>query len=108
MLPIDQTLTCTQCGERFLYSAFELARFGVLRHPRCGACRANTELPALASPGEEFADQVLICCACAAPFRWTAGEQAFFHEQGWTPPRRCKGCRTARRQRVGTVRRAGA
>ena len=44
-------------------------------------------------------DQEIICCEpnCKQPFLFTAGEQAFFAEKGFTPPKRCKPCREAKK-----------
>lgn len=38
-----------------------------------------------------------ICEDCGAPF-FTAGEQAFYESKNLTLPKRCKKCRTARKQ----------
>jgi Probable zinc-ribbon domain len=46
----------------------------------------------------QIADQTLQCSDCKKPFIFTAGEQAFFTEKGFAPPRRCKGCRDIRKQ----------
>ena len=42
-------------------------------------------------------DQLLQCVTCFQQFLWTAGEQRFFADRGFTPPRRCKPCRDRRR-----------
>jgi Probable zinc-ribbon domain len=43
-------------------------------------------------------DQKRTCSDCGDEFIWTAGEQEFFHEKGFTePPKRCKTCRQARK-----------
>jgi hypothetical protein len=41
----------------------------------------------------EYEDKELDCADCKASFTWTAGEQAFFAEKNFTPPKRCKPCR---------------
>ena len=43
----------------------------------------------------EFEDKELTCVepGCGATFIFEAGEQAFFAEKGFTPPKRCKPCR---------------
>ena len=49
-----------------------------------------------------YQDQTHTCTDCGATFTWSAGEQEFFHEQGFTdPPKRCKSCRQARKDRRG-------
>jgi len=46
----------------------------------------------------EFEDQKRTCVECGDEFLWTAGEQEFFHEKGFTdPPKRCKTCRQVRK-----------
>lgn len=40
-------------------------------------------------------DQTLVCSDCKAEFVFTASEQEFFQEKGFSAPRRCKSCRTA-------------
>jgi CxxC-x17-CxxC domain-containing protein len=48
----------------------------------------------------KFSDQTLTCVECEGEFTWTAGEQKFFREKGFTEtPKRRKPCREARRSR---------
>jgi hypothetical protein len=45
----------------------------------------------------KYEDQTRTCADCGDEFTWTAGEQEFFHEKGFTdPPKRCKTFRQAR------------
>ena len=45
-----------------------------------------------------FQDKTLICKDCGAEFIFTAGEQEFYAEKGFTnEPQRCKDCRVARK-----------
>lgn len=45
-------------------------------------------------------DQARTCVDCSREFVWAAGEQEFFHRQGFAdPPKRCKDCRRARKAR---------
>ena len=47
-------------------------------------------------------DKVLTCCECHNEFVFTASEQEFYEEKGFTnEPRRCPSCRQARKQRLG-------
>ena len=47
-------------------------------------------------------DKTLTCCECGAEFVFTASEQEFYEEKGFTnEPRRCPACRQARKQRMG-------
>ena len=49
-----------------------------------------------------YEDQNRTCADCGRDFMWSAGEQEFFHEQGFTdPPKRCRSCRQARKDRRG-------
>ena len=53
-------------------------------------------------------DQTLTCADCGAGFAWSAGEQEFLREKGFTdPPRRCKECKQAREEQRGGVERRG-
>jgi len=48
----------------------------------------------------EFTDQTLRCRDCGTEFVFTAGEQAFYAEKGFTNrPSRCPSCRSANKQR---------
>ena len=50
----------------------------------------------------EYNDQQLTCADCNRDFTWTAGEQEFFHEKGFTnPPKRCRECRQAKKDQRG-------
>jgi CxxC-x17-CxxC domain-containing protein len=45
-----------------------------------------------------FVDRTLTCADCQQPFTFSADEQAFHQEKGFTnEPRRCPSCRAARR-----------
>jgi hypothetical protein len=57
----------------------------------------NDFLPIGARPHRSDSDQLLACVNCGEDFLWTAGEQRFFADRGFTPPRRCKSCREQRR-----------
>lgn len=48
----------------------------------------------------QYQDQTLTCMEpnCKQEFVFTAGEQRFFAEKGFTPPKRCKPCRDVKRQ----------
>ncbi len=47
-----------------------------------------------------FSDKTLVCKDCGQTFTFTAGEQEFYAEKGFTnEPQRCKACRIARKQR---------
>jgi len=45
-------------------------------------------------------DKELICQDCLSPFIWTAGEQRFFREHGFGPPKRCKACRAYLKRKI--------
>lgn len=50
-----------------------------------------TEAPA-------FEDETLVCVECGKEFIFSAGEQAFYAEKGYTnKPKRCKACRDAKK-----------
>jgi uncharacterized membrane protein YsdA (DUF1294 family) len=41
-------------------------------------------------------DRVIECVECGQKFLWTEGDQRFYREHGWVPPKRCKACRQQR------------
>lgn len=45
-------------------------------------------------------DTTRICLDCGQPFPWTAGEQQFYADKGFLPPKRCEKCRLLKRQRM--------
>lgn len=50
-------------------------------------------------------DKTLICKDCGQEFVFTASEQDFFEEKGFTnEPQRCKSCRDARKNSRGSQR----
>ena len=42
-------------------------------------------------------DKTLTCSDCGQEFTFTAGEQEFFAQKGFSTPTRCKACRSARK-----------
>ena len=44
-----------------------------------------------------MSDRTLTCRDCGQPFTFTAGEQAFYQERGFSEPTRCKACRDKRK-----------
>ncbi len=53
-----------------------------------------------AQPATEEAsagDKTLSCEECGKDFIFTAGEQEFYEEKGFTPPKRCPECRAAKK-----------
>ena len=44
-------------------------------------------------------DVLLKCGDCGRDFPWTGREQEFFRARDFPPPKRCKECRQANRQR---------
>ena len=51
-----------------------------------------------------FQDRALTCVECGSQFTFTAGEQAFYAERGFTnEPKRCPDCRSQRKASQGGV-----
>ncbi len=42
-------------------------------------------------------DRTIQCRDCGQEFTFTAGEQAFYQERGFSEPQRCQSCRAARK-----------
>jgi CxxC-x17-CxxC domain-containing protein len=56
-----------------------------------------------------YSDETLTCTDCGGPFVFTAGEQSFFAQKGFTnKPNRCPDCRAARKASGGRARSGGA
>ncbi len=49
-------------------------------------------------------DIQLTCSDCGQDFTFTAADQAFFQERGYSTPKRCKNCRQAKKNDQGGVR----
>jgi len=48
----------------------------------------------------QFQDRTLTCADCGASFTFSAGEQRYFQEKGFTDePKRCLACRKKKRER---------
>jgi CxxC-x17-CxxC domain-containing protein len=57
----------------------------------------------------ELADKDILCIDCGEYFVWSSGEQQFFHDKGLTnPPKRCKGCKQAKNERLAAITAAQA
>ncbi|MGA2727530.1 MAG: zinc-ribbon domain-containing protein, partial [Terracidiphilus sp.] len=46
-------------------------------------------------------DIQLTCSDCGQDFTFTAADQAFFQERGYSTPKRCKPCRMAKKNDQG-------
>ncbi len=56
-----------------------------------------------------YADRMLTCRGCGNSFPFTAGEQEFYAQKGFTnDPARCPACRQARKQANGELGGEGA
>ncbi len=54
----------------------------------------------------EFQDKTIKCVDCGEEFTFTAGEQAFYQEKGFTnEPKRCKACRDKKKAQREETRR---
>lgn len=47
-------------------------------------------------------DQTITCRDCGQAFTFTAGEQAFYQERGYSEPQRCASCRAERKAQRAT------
>jgi CxxC-x17-CxxC domain-containing protein len=48
-----------------------------------------------------MSDRTLTCRDCGQTFTFTAGEQAFYTERGFSDPQRCPACRAAKKAQRG-------
>jgi CxxC-x17-CxxC domain-containing protein len=66
--------------------------------------RETTSTSAASPKLEELQDRLLVCIDCGDSFIWSAGEQAFFRDKQLTnPPKRCKGCKQAKNERLAAI-----
>jgi len=49
-----------------------------------------------------YTDKTLTCADCGQPYVFTASEQDFYAQRGFTEPRRCPSCRASRKAARGT------
>ncbi len=49
-----------------------------------------------------MSDRTLTCRDCGQAFTFTAGEQAFYQERGFSEPQRCASCRAERKAQRNT------
>ncbi len=55
-----------------------------------------------------YSDRTITCQDCSAPFTFTADEQEFYAQKGFTnEPKRCPSCRASRKQSRGGGRGGG-
>jgi len=48
-----------------------------------------------------YSDKVLTCADCSQDFVFTASDQEFYADRGFTEPRRCSSCRASRKAARG-------
>ena len=49
-----------------------------------------------------YQDKTITCVDCGSPFVWTAGEQEFYAQKGFTnEPKRCKPCKSMKKAQGG-------
>src|SRR4051812_49290070 len=97
---LTQTISTCRCS-------FGSARMRILT-----SCSAETvpevhySLRAVKDHGErgfgELTDRTITCRDCGEAFTFTAGEQAFYQERGFSEPQRCPACRAARKAQRGS------
>ncbi len=65
---------------------------------------ATSIVQAEADTSSEFQDREIRCIDCNSDFTWTAGEQTFFRDkQLQNPPKRCRGCKQAKNERLAAI-----
>jgi CxxC-x17-CxxC domain-containing protein len=67
-------------------------------HPFFVACRGGTTAK---RDSGKMSDRQLTCRDCGQTFTFTAGEQDFYQQRGYTDPQRCPSCRAARKAQRG-------
>ena len=49
---------------------------------------------------EPYEDIELECSECGGPFTFTAKDQKFYEEKDFVKPKRCRGCRAKKKERM--------
>lgn len=49
--------------------------------------------------GEGVKEDLTIVCQCGQPFTFSKGEQEFYNQRGFQPPKRCPACRIEKKRR---------
>lgn len=108
--------TCRACGERFEITPEEQAFFhrraaenpagergtGWYWPNRCSECRRLGRQVRHNDPVDPDArDEWIECCDCGQAFIFGGRDRAYFAAQNFTPPKRCRLCRQAKRARAG-------
>ncbi len=62
-----------------------------------GSCKQNI----LSGDNQTVQDKIIKCRDCGQEFVFTAGEQEFFAQKGFSEPIRCSACRAARKSSRG-------
>lgn len=52
-------------------------------------------------------DKMLKCGDCGDEFEWSEKDQEFYTKKGFSPPKRCKPCREARKKRFAEQKAKG-
>ncbi len=63
---------------------------------RTNPCRRRT-IPEAWTKGHMAQDQQLMCSDCGQSFTFSAEDQEYFRERGYSAPKRCKTCRQAKK-----------
>ena len=97
---------CRECGQSFEVTEDErqfLMRvaeqtWGTFHLPRrCLECRTASRQVRYAPAVEDHGpDERLTCSDCQQAFTFGGRDRAFFAANGWTRPKRCRGCRQQR------------
>lgn len=97
--------SCIACGVEFETTVGEQAFLRDLHGPdfqlprRCLVCRAKRRHERYTEPvSHQSEDEHLTCIDCGEEFIFGGRDRAYFARQGFSKPKRCRICRTARRQ----------
>jgi CxxC-x17-CxxC domain-containing protein len=80
--------------KRFLCTKFRPRKRILARIPPFGLYNAETRRPMAG-------DMQITCSDCGQEFTFSAADQQFFQERGYSTPKRCKPCRVAKKNEQG-------
>jgi len=105
----DKIIVCDECAQEFAHTVEDQERYasrGFTNDPkRCRACRNKRKAEEKDLSGD---GKTLECIDCGTEFLFSAKDQAYYAERGFTnEPKRCRECREKRKERARASRRGG-
>jgi len=49
----------------------------------------------------------IVCVGCGTPFVWASGDQLYYRDRGFDPPKRCEKCRAKKKAEIEQRKKEG-